>query len=77
MNEKEIKEKMKNLVKISEEKRKLENNYQSKIISSIIGIIIFIFFMIKTENYVLFGILISFLIFNLINSISNLRKLKK
>lgn len=77
MNEKEIKYKMKNLVKISEEKRKLENNYQSKIISSIIGIIIFIFFMIKTENYVLFGILISFLIFNLINSISNLRKLKK
>lgn len=77
MNEKEIKYKMKNLVKISEEKRKLENNYQSKIISSIIGIIIFIFFMIKTENYVLFSILISFLIFNLINSISNLRKLKK
>lgn len=77
MNEKEIKYKMKNLVKISEEKRKLENNYQSKITSSITGIILFIFFMIKTENYVLFGILISFLIFNIINSISNLRKLKK
>ena len=74
MKENDIKEKF---IKNLEEKRKLINTYQSKVTSSIIGIIIFIFFMFRTSNYILFGVLISLLIVNLISSLINLNKLKK
>jgi len=77
MNEKEIKEKMEQSMKRIEEERKLINHYQSKVTSSIIGIIIFIFFMFRTDNFTVFGILIFLLAANLTNALINLNKLKK